>query len=115
MIEKLLLALSNAGITATVINGELSLGNDMFLKVYDSNREAIISWTHEDFEFEATCMVKDKYNLDSIEYAKGLVELEYDFSKIPLALNEMVRKHDTEQGIGIDDVRFYLEHYCERK
>jgi hypothetical protein len=60
-----------------------------------------VYWSINDFEVEA-------YKIEKYEDT-GLI---YDRSKFKHALDEMTRRHDCNNGVTWDTIRFYLEEYC---
>lgn len=71
------------------------------LKHIDELKRTSITWTVYDFEIRAKFHYKDDW------------ETVYDSSKFPRALEEMIRKHDTNNGIAWETIDYYLENFCK--
>lgn len=66
--------------------------------------ETCISWSVDDFRQIA------------IDHSDENTWSEYyNEDNFPMALEEMIRKHDAENGITWDTVHYYLETYCRIK
>lgn len=68
----------------------------------EPNCEMII-WSTKDFENRA---------IDKCDGSFEIAEKRYNFSKFPAVLKDMIEHHDSEYGINLNTIDYYLEEYC---
>ena len=74
---------------------------DITKEIIENSGRGIICWSIKDFEGRA----------NSINKEDGT---EFDESKFPIALERMISRHDSCNGITWETVDFYLNEYCKK-
>ena len=76
------------------------------INVLEEQLSRSVTWSVEDFEQQA---VEIERACSPYRFAYKLL---YDRSKFPMALREMIRRHDASIGITWDTVEFWLNELC---